>query len=96
MLPDDELHGPQTMMAALLQLANQAPPSKVVIPGLLDGMASVNRLARRWLKPPARPLTRSTAHENNYDKRTLQAACYRYKTANSAPVKRTRIGTFNS
>src|SRR5262249_29444578 len=49
MLPDDERHDPQTMTMALLQLVNQAPPSAVVIPGLLDGMASVNRLARRWL-----------------------------------------------
>ena len=71
MLPDDERHDPDTMTTALLHLTNQAPPSAVVIPGLLDGMASVNRLARRWLKPPAYPLTRSTARGNDYDKRML-------------------------
>ena len=40
---------PRTMAAALLQLMQQPPPSAVVIPGLLDGMASVNRLAQKWL-----------------------------------------------
>lgn len=49
-LADDERHDPRTMAAALLQLAQQPPPSAVVIPGLLDGMASVNRLARKWLR----------------------------------------------
>jgi len=37
------------MAAALRHLTAQPLPSAVVIPGLLDGMASVNRLARRWL-----------------------------------------------
>jgi len=49
MLPDDDHHDPRNMAAALLQLAQQPRPSAVVIPGLLDGMASVNRLARKWL-----------------------------------------------
>ncbi|HEV2300513.1 MAG TPA: glycosyltransferase [Stellaceae bacterium] len=40
----------QTMAAALRQLPQQPPPSSVVIPGLLDGMASVNRLAHKWLE----------------------------------------------
>jgi predicted glycosyltransferase len=40
---------PKTMAAALLQLAQQPRPSAVVIPGLLDGMASVNRLVQKWL-----------------------------------------------
>ena len=48
-LPDDDTHDPRTMAAALLQLMQQPRPSAVVIPGLLDGMASVNRLARKWL-----------------------------------------------
>ena len=48
-LPDTDGREPRTMAAALLQLAQQAPPSTVVIPGLLDGMASVDRLARKWL-----------------------------------------------
>jgi predicted glycosyltransferase len=49
MLPDAEGRDPRTMAAALLHLRQQAPPSSVVIPGLLDGMASVNRLAAKWL-----------------------------------------------
>jgi predicted glycosyltransferase len=48
-LSDDGIHDPRKMAAALLQLAQQPQPSAVVIPGLLDGMASVNRLARKWL-----------------------------------------------
>jgi predicted glycosyltransferase len=48
-LSDDDTHDPRTMAAALLQLAQQPRPSAVVIPGLLDGMANVNRLARKWL-----------------------------------------------
>ena len=48
-LPDTDGREPRTMAAALLQLAQQPPPSSVVIPGLLDGMASVNRLAGKWL-----------------------------------------------
>jgi len=35
--------------AAFLHLTEQAPPSSAVIPGLLDGMPSVNRLTRKWL-----------------------------------------------
>jgi predicted glycosyltransferase len=50
MLPDDHDRDPATMAAALLQLTQQKPPSAVVIPGLLDGMASVNRLAQKWLR----------------------------------------------
>jgi len=37
------------MAAAIRGLTKQAPPSAVVIPGLLDGMPSVNRRARKWL-----------------------------------------------
>jgi len=48
-LADDEKHDPRTMAAALLRLPQQPRPSSVVIPGLLDGMASVNRLAGKWL-----------------------------------------------
>jgi predicted glycosyltransferase len=50
MLPDDHDRDPAIMAAALLQLTQQKPPSAVVIPGLLDGMASVNRLAQKWLR----------------------------------------------
>jgi predicted glycosyltransferase len=49
-LPDDHHRDPAIMAAALLQLTQQKPPSAVVIPGLLDGMPSVNRLAQKWLR----------------------------------------------
>ncbi|MBV9017746.1 MAG: hypothetical protein JO058_19020 [Alphaproteobacteria bacterium] len=50
MLPDEYDRDPGVMAAALLQLTQQKPPSAVVIPGLLDGMASVNRLVQRRLR----------------------------------------------
>jgi predicted glycosyltransferase len=48
-LPEEDGHDPGVMTAALLQLTQQPRPSSVVIPGLLDGMASVNRLTHKWL-----------------------------------------------
>jgi predicted glycosyltransferase len=48
-LEDDYGRDPGIMAAALMQLPQQKRPSSVVIPGLLDGMASVNRLTRQWL-----------------------------------------------
>src|SRR5262249_4574726 len=50
-LPDEGERDPRTMTAALLQLMQQSPPSAAVIPGLLDGMASVNKLTPQWLAP---------------------------------------------
>jgi predicted glycosyltransferase len=49
MLPEDRGRDPQVMAVALRRLTNQPPPSSAVIPGLLDGMANVDRLARKWL-----------------------------------------------
>jgi predicted glycosyltransferase len=49
MLSEEEGRDPSVMAAALRQLTGQAPPSTAVIPGLLDGMPNVNRLARKWL-----------------------------------------------
>jgi len=49
MLPDEHNRNPAVMAAALLHLPQQQRPSSVVIPGLLDGMTSVNQLARQWL-----------------------------------------------
>jgi len=48
-LPDNDGRDPRAMAAALLHLMQQPPPSAVVVPGLLDGMASVNRLTQKWL-----------------------------------------------
>jgi predicted glycosyltransferase len=49
MLTDENAVDPAKMAAALLQLTQQAPPSSVVVPGLLDGMTNVNKLAGKWL-----------------------------------------------
>jgi predicted glycosyltransferase len=49
MLSEQEGRDPRMMAAALRHLTEQAPPSTVVIPGLLDGMPSVNRRTRKWL-----------------------------------------------
>src|SRR5438874_3683755 len=51
MLSDTGEREPKRMAAALLQLLQQPRPSSVVIPGLLDGMASVNRLTPKWPAP---------------------------------------------
>lgn len=48
-LADEHDRDPDVMAAALIQLTQQAPPSSVVVPGLLDGMVNVNKLARKWL-----------------------------------------------
>jgi predicted glycosyltransferase len=60
-LPDEHDRDPGMMAAALLQLTQQRPPSAVVIPGLLDGMASVNRLVQRWLRDSRAERTRLRA-----------------------------------
>jgi predicted glycosyltransferase len=49
MLPDDGQRDAARMATALRHLSQQRPPSSVVVPGLLDGLGSVERLARRWL-----------------------------------------------
>ena len=49
MLPEERGRDPQVMAVALRRLVNQPPPSNAVIPGLLDGMPNVNRLAKKWL-----------------------------------------------
>jgi predicted glycosyltransferase len=49
MLADDGQRDAGAMATALRQLSQQRPPSAVVVPGLLDGLGSVERLARRWL-----------------------------------------------
>ncbi|HTZ38456.1 MAG TPA: glycosyltransferase [Stellaceae bacterium] len=48
-LAEESARDPRRVAAALLQLTQQAPPSAVVVPGLLDGMPNVNKLARKWL-----------------------------------------------
>jgi predicted glycosyltransferase len=56
MLPDDGRRDAMVMATALRQLPQQNLPSEVVIPGLLDGLASVNKLVHRALTArPQRP-----------------------------------------
>lgn len=55
LLIDDGHHDPRLMATALRQLPQQAVPSQSVVPGLLDGLDSVNRLARKWLARARRP-----------------------------------------
>lgn len=52
MLVDDGQRDAAQMAAALRHLPEQRRPSEVVVPGLLDGMDNVHRLARRWLDRP--------------------------------------------
>ena len=49
MLADDGVHDGRVMATALRQLVQQALPSHAVIPGLLEGLDSINRLAARGL-----------------------------------------------
>jgi len=49
MLVDDGRREAKSMATALRHLLQQSQPSSVVIPGLLDGLPNVNRLAQRWL-----------------------------------------------
>ncbi len=51
-LEDDGDYDPAVMAAALRDLPSQKPPSQVVVPGLLDGLANVNRLVDDHLEPP--------------------------------------------
>jgi hypothetical protein len=55
MLVDDGVRDPRRMATALRQLPQQSLPSQVVVPGLLDGLDSVNRLTRKWLGRSRRP-----------------------------------------
>lgn len=55
MLVDDGARDPRDMATALRQLPQQSRPSGVVVPGLLDGLNSVNRLAQKWLERTRRP-----------------------------------------
>jgi predicted glycosyltransferase len=49
---------PRMMATALRQLPQQRLPSEVVVPGLLDGLDNVNRLAHQWLARGRRPAIR--------------------------------------
>jgi predicted glycosyltransferase len=55
MLIDNDARDPRVMATALRHLPQQNLPSQIVVPGLLDGLDSVNRLARQWLGRWRRP-----------------------------------------
>jgi predicted glycosyltransferase len=50
MLEDDGTYDPEVMAEALRELPKQRLPSEVVIPGLLEGLDNVHRLAAPWLR----------------------------------------------
>ncbi|MEX2454234.1 MAG: glycosyltransferase [Rhodospirillaceae bacterium] len=56
MLPDDGVRLASDMATALRQLPQQQKPSDVVVPGLLDGLPNVNRLATRLIANRGRPM----------------------------------------
>src|SRR5258707_11994522 len=64
MLSDDNARDPIRMAAALMQLTQQAPPSSVVVPGLLDGLPHVNKLAQKWLNQARHPRFGSQVRRN--------------------------------
>ena len=45
------------MAQALREMPSQRRPSETVIPGLLDGLANVDRLAGRWMRNRGRRAT---------------------------------------
>ena len=57
MLVDKGRRNPRSMATALRDLPQQAPPSDVVVPGLLDGRENVVKLADAWLSRRRRRLT---------------------------------------
>ena len=56
MLADDGRRDARRMAAALRRLPQQKRPSEAVLPGLLDGLANVHRLAAPWLGAGRRPV----------------------------------------
>ena len=53
MLAEDPAQDPKIMADALRALPQQNRPSKVVVPGLLEGLDNVNRLMSPWIEAPA-------------------------------------------
>jgi len=61
MLVDEGHRDPWAMATALRHLPQQMAPSEVVVPGLLDGIPNVNRLAARRLRERRRTAARLAA-----------------------------------
>lgn len=54
-LEDDGVRDARRMATALKHLPQQAPPSNTVVPGLLDGLDNVDRLAKRLISAHGAP-----------------------------------------
>ncbi len=59
-LIDDGIRAADSMTTALKQLSQQKKPSETIIPGLLDGLTNVNRLARLRFKERDKALAEKT------------------------------------
>jgi predicted glycosyltransferase len=55
MLVDDDKRSARVMATALRHLPQQAVPSNVIVPGLLDGLGNINRAAKRLIAARGRP-----------------------------------------
>ncbi len=55
MIVDDGTRDPKEMARAIRELPNRPKPSEVHLPGLLDGLSSINAMVDQWLSvvPPA-------------------------------------------
>ena len=62
MLEDDGIRNDRDMATALRHLPQQHRPSDIIVPGLLDGLPNVNRLARRLSGRNSRPLAAIAGH----------------------------------
>jgi predicted glycosyltransferase len=55
MLLDDGTRDPKVMATHLRELPNQAKPSDIRMPGLLDGLSNINAVVDTWLSTPGTP-----------------------------------------
>jgi predicted glycosyltransferase len=53
MLLPDESYDPRQMATAMRELPQRRRPSKVHVPGLLDGLSVINSLVQQYLRSPA-------------------------------------------
>ena len=68
-LPDDGDRDARSMVTALRCLPQQKRPSEIVLPGLLDGLESVHRLASPWLGAPRRQRIALAAGDGSHARR---------------------------
>ena len=62
MLADDGRYEPAVMAAALRHLPRQNRPSEVVVPGLLEGLVNVARLAAPWVEKAHDTVPQALSH----------------------------------